>query len=470
MYDNFEKEVQQKMEELALNPSAPVWEKVEAEIKVKKRRKRTIFWFLFTGLLFAGGGWWVYQSLRDDNRQLSLQTNMKASKNLQTDTVLKSSETSKNKNNPIFTDTVSIKKLTNHQQKNGLRKSEITKPVRIDKNDRKAIIKTVTPDIDREKTNAERTIILMPAKEKINSNSLVIVNSRIETSKALEDKQPLANIIIVDSQEVSKQQLSSVKDSSFNLQIKADETLPVTKDSSLKKKVAATNKKWKKQINVGAGWADYNESAAAIYSVSNLSQSPPLSSFTGSFQPQKTSAGFGFSIGFALSKQLSQKWEMTFGLQYAHNTTHTKLGDKKQQDTTVNYAMDKSLVNEFFTNSAKNNYTNRFDVLELPVSVSYQPSIKLPLYFSIGAAYGRLLSTNALTFSNTSNLYYQNKDNYVRNMLPVSSSIQVRLLSKKGLSIRTGPFVQYNLLKLRKENTTNKPHQFFAGIKTGINF
>jgi hypothetical protein len=109
-------------------------------------------------------------------------------------------------------------------------------------------------------------------------------------------------------------------------------------------------------------------------------------------------------------------------------------------------------------------------VVELPVTISYQPSLQLPLYISLGAAYGRLVSTNALTFSNTANVYYPNNDNYVRNMLPVSSSVQVALFSKKKISLRVGPSVQYNLLKLRKENIGGKPHLFFAGIKTAVNF
>ncbi|HEY0749958.1 MAG TPA: hypothetical protein VGD26_02305, partial [Chitinophagaceae bacterium] len=51
---NFEKQVQQKMEELNLTPSAPVWQKVNEEIRKKKDRRRLILW-LFLFLLVGGG-------------------------------------------------------------------------------------------------------------------------------------------------------------------------------------------------------------------------------------------------------------------------------------------------------------------------------------------------------------------------------------------------------------------------------
>lgn len=61
---NFEKQVQQKMEELSLTPSAPVWQKVEGEIRKKKDRRRLIFWLLPL-LLVGGGAWWLLSGTGD---------------------------------------------------------------------------------------------------------------------------------------------------------------------------------------------------------------------------------------------------------------------------------------------------------------------------------------------------------------------------------------------------------------------
>ncbi len=52
MHENeFEKQVQKKMEELQFAPSDAVWQKVDKEINRKENRRRTLFWlFFFFGL------------------------------------------------------------------------------------------------------------------------------------------------------------------------------------------------------------------------------------------------------------------------------------------------------------------------------------------------------------------------------------------------------------------------------------
>jgi len=50
----FEKQVQQKMEELSFSPSDAVWLKVDAEINRKRKRRGVFFWLLFScGYLYG---------------------------------------------------------------------------------------------------------------------------------------------------------------------------------------------------------------------------------------------------------------------------------------------------------------------------------------------------------------------------------------------------------------------------------
>ena len=46
----FEKNIQQKMEELKLAPADAVWQKVEAELPKEKKRRWIVFLLLFAGL------------------------------------------------------------------------------------------------------------------------------------------------------------------------------------------------------------------------------------------------------------------------------------------------------------------------------------------------------------------------------------------------------------------------------------
>ena len=64
---NFEKQVKQKMEELSLTPSEPVWQKVEEQIRKKRDRRRLLFWLPFTVLFLGGGILLVTNNIRNTN-------------------------------------------------------------------------------------------------------------------------------------------------------------------------------------------------------------------------------------------------------------------------------------------------------------------------------------------------------------------------------------------------------------------
>ncbi len=83
MHDSFEKKVQKKMEELSLTPSAPVWEKVEMEIKPEKKKKRAFFWIPFLGLLLAGG--YAAYILFNDKKEAQVSSTFLPSKNIDND-------------------------------------------------------------------------------------------------------------------------------------------------------------------------------------------------------------------------------------------------------------------------------------------------------------------------------------------------------------------------------------------------
>src|SRR5215204_645290 len=81
MQDRFEKEVQNKMEELRLTPAVPVWEKIELEIRPEKKRQRAILWFLLAGLFLSGSAWWLYQSFDNNHRQINSEDSVNNSQN-----------------------------------------------------------------------------------------------------------------------------------------------------------------------------------------------------------------------------------------------------------------------------------------------------------------------------------------------------------------------------------------------------
>lgn len=65
----FEKQVQQKMQELKFQPGADVWARVQADMQKKRRRRPVLLWMLLAGLMI-GSAWILYTTVgNNDNTQ-----------------------------------------------------------------------------------------------------------------------------------------------------------------------------------------------------------------------------------------------------------------------------------------------------------------------------------------------------------------------------------------------------------------
>ena len=97
--NEFEKRVQQQMEEFKLRPSDAVWEKVEEELRKKKKRRVVFFIFLLAGFSLLGyTGYFVFNNYSKQtiaDQTFTQQTNNdSAEKNNVTDSPATSSTTS----------------------------------------------------------------------------------------------------------------------------------------------------------------------------------------------------------------------------------------------------------------------------------------------------------------------------------------------------------------------------------------
>ncbi len=472
MQTNFEKDVQQKMDELSLSPSATVWERVELEIRPEKRKRRGIFWLLLAALLLLGGEWWLHQSFENNHRE-SVEKNSRQNHTKQTaeaPTTITDNQAENKKGNETEKGSSQIK---TSPTKNTATFGEKTKPVKISSlvAKRKASFKTQSGAVAVQASvnkKPETTAVDIISK----ADAAPIEN---ESTKAVATVDSMRLQTIATQLSIDKTDLVKIKEERKEASLPGIDSIAKNNDSVSKKKMASASK-WRRQVGFSAGISGYAtgpffqsfNSSRSSYNASALS-SPGTPAVTAA-QSSPTASGFHFSLDFLMVKSLSKRWEFSIGLQYAYTSTHQKVGDKKTADTTVQFAADKSTASGFYTNTGTADYTAHFHFVELPVSLSFKPSLRLPLYVSMGAAYGKLISTNALTFSSTSNLYYQNKENYLRNAFSISSSVQMNVLSKKKLSLRTGPFAQYNTIKLQKEASSGTPHLITAGIKAAIIF
>jgi hypothetical protein len=126
-------------------------------------------------------------------------------------------------------------------------------------------------------------------------------------------------------------------------------------------------------------------------------------------------------------------------------------------------------VGGYYFNSSQSDYTLRYGLLSLPVSLSYRFTASSPLSLLLVASYGRVLSGNALGFDRSVGVYFRNNENLNRNQFSLSSSLQYRLVNRTSFRINAGPVVHYQVTNFHKDKSWT-PDRFFMGFKSSFQF
>lgn len=487
MQNEFEKQVQQKMEDLKLVPSEPVWQKVELQIRGRREKRRFIFFLLPVGLLLAGAiAYWMWDS--SDNNTIA-----KKQESFPSPIVNQSKQNFKKENTNEKTNNVTVQNKTSNQTKNN------SKPVIHQSSVSASPIATDLKSLPERKTKTQARIINQKIsfgkvdKEKIplidKSNSSIAENKKTETSSEQIQKESLvlkdtATSYVGEnnttSQQVQTEQPKNMVVDSADKKEKNSIISPVDSQQIISKKKIVSSPKWKKTITIQLGTSRFREGLfAGIFDGGQKSMdyaSSPQGNVNGGqtiFYPSAVTKGFSFVAGGGVERSLGKRLQFNASIQYHYYSTHTQVGTSRRQDTSFRYASSMVTASSFYNNTTatiKKDYTNKFGIVEIPVSIGYQLFRRLPLQFSIGASYGRLLKSNLLTFDHTSNLYYYNKDNNVKNFMSVFSSLQYRITNKNKMKITAGPVWQFNPTEIQKENRYTIPHLFFWGLKTDISF
>jgi hypothetical protein len=448
MQGNFEKKVQEKLEDLYLQPSVPVWEKIELQLQPEKRR-RVVFWWLLALVLLSGAGLWLLTGKKDRQAGATLQS---------VPVAIKPSE----KKQTITTGEEEPKNSAQSTQKRPAdnRAKDVSSQAMSSTNPSTLRAATITP-VAQEGSHSLKTL----QADKV-PNTIQEDRSTKPADIVLAEEKPAPSL---SESNKTFDTLSAQKAS----EEKKERLLPVT-DSS-KRKVAAAKQNWSGKILLAAGISNFLSSQ----SVSNSYASPAQSTTPGSTTSRTTQRpdnkpGFSFSIGYAVEKKLSGRFSISVGLQYAYYSTRQKVGSFKVRDTALRFQDKAFEVSGFYSSvssgtATQTNYTNQMHLVELPLSLQYRPFSGLPISFTGGASYGRLAHSNVLTYDAAANIYYVNKENNRRHSLALFSAVQYTVPSKNQLKVRFGPVIQYNVLPLQKVSNT-KQHLLFAGLKTDINF
>jgi len=448
--NNFEKQVQQKMEQLQIAPSDAAWNNVEKRIAQKKERGKWIFILPVFILLLLLSAYFLSYNSKESNIPGNQNENRRiAKKEIEKNNSPKinvSDLEEKTSNSPKTKTTIAEVKRDNQatfkptQSKNDHQK--------IDKSNLKTGFPVAHLSEDSDKNEIENDNKIKNNKKSLLARKSDSVDHSIEENIALTTfENKISNEDIEEKTALINQDL---KDSAA--------VSDLSKIATMKKE----RSRWKIGFTFSAG------TSSAGYEVlsQNKSALDYASPVTGSgglpnngYVPSNLSGSLAASAGAFIEKNILGKNKISIGLSYRYSSTKNKVGNK----------IDSAQV-LYFSSSQLKNYHNQFHFLQVPVNFKLRlnPKRSLPLYWNAGIAISQLISSNALQFRSDRGLYYGDNSVFNKTQIGISTGFSATLFSEKTLPVDIGPYFYYGATKIADKRLYNKTHFSSIGISAEI--
>ncbi len=450
----FEKQVQQKMEELKLLPADAVWQKVEAGLPAEKKPRRWVFFILLFAALLTGSAL-LWDKFNTNDKEVA-ENNVAAKENI----VQNNTAQNKQEKEKLIADELTANEKNNNGSKieyGTNNNSKITTAVKI--KTRQAGVADNTFNTDAIAGNPK--YLKTKAALKIKIKAPVVADDIQEFIAVPIDKNITANgktIIKVEAPvAVSNNLIEDVKKSAGDSStvINKDEAVVINSDTS--KVITATksekkknNPQWQYRIVVAAGTSNAKSGLfgnkpvfadAVAFSASGIPVGVPVGT-----KPNAPSTGTAFNIGFYVQKELSARWKFGTGLNYVYQSNTIKVGSKIDTAAnfyfnSLNFRLDAS---SYYRGGDLIDYKNKFHLLEIPLFFEWKLSKKSPVYVEGGPTLMYLINSNALIYSNGSASYFTDAAIFNKLLLSFTAGAGINLAPKTKLPFSIGYQFKYS--------------------------
>jgi len=456
--NEFEKKLQQKMDELQVQPAEELWPKIKAEVaKRNGRRRRFIFFFLLAAMLFAGlllTDIFKGKGKNDSSiaaTQLKNQIDNTATANTG---LANSNEPVKQAvNEPVQQSTAVVAKSLDEANTLGQKPLAVTnhigKTAKIKGTKKGAVKMNVAGGLQDEMESEKES----SAGQQYNE----VVNTAVVPDTIDEEKKSTTKDNSIEKDEVKKEVV-------INEPAKKETIKPQQKTAgeAVKTGKKKNSNSWNIAFSLTVGRSSTGNSyltdkslAAYQDNVGNSAGSPGSYLYT----PSSTKPGFAFAAGIKLVRNLSAHNSIAAGLQYAAQNTLINTGERVYASTAVR--------DVFFTQGSTKSYTNHYHFISIPVSFSTSVLHigKSNLNLEAGMSLSRLISTNALNFNTTQGLYYPDNSLFNKTIVGLSAAASINLFPASKFSFSAGPEFTYSLTPLASAGMYSKSHYSFLGIR-----
>lgn len=462
----FEKQVRQKLGDLKLAPTPASWEKIENEIRERKRRRAPIFWLPLLLLGLGAAGYFMLQPTFTNAPVAINNTNTKETGEVKT---ISPNHTTGGEEKPVQPQ--SPASANNETVEN-------TQPAIVNKK-QLAVINGQTIPVNK----SAKTGIALNKKEEVKETE--IIKEEENTPGQVEDSSP------VDANELNtpahgNDPVTGKEPGKITLQNPVP-TQDVAKDpeqnkTAQEKKDKSKNKKWSFGVSASGGVSAINEGKFVNFSttqVEDVRAVPDLGAYpsqlpSNAYGPpppppaSKLYPGFSFSVGATAKYELSNRFALSAGVNYLQMNTITKVGYKMNNRQIVSSALGFNTVNTYYlpTDNYVNEYKNRYHFIEVPVTLHTRinNSKKLPIYWNAGIAASTLLSSTALHYDGTTGVYYKDDALLSQVQGAVMTGFSFSLFNKSSKPLWIGPTVRYNISPVLKKNISSSKNFMGLGL------
>jgi hypothetical protein len=221
------------------------------------------------------------------------------------------------------------------------------------------------------------------------------------------------------------------------------------------------------RLNAAQASAAVSPTAVSFYNINGSSQGK---AYISDVRPNAS-----FSGGIYLQKGLSDRLTFNTGMILHYFSNGITIG--QQVNTYVQASA--SFVNPaalatapsaaVYTAGNQRSFINRYYFLELPLNVQWQvnKSHLLPLFLEGGFSLARVMSANALLYDSETGVYSKQGEQINKTQLYVSTAFMAGL-PIRGLHVEVGPQVQYGLTPIVDNHSLGDQHFFYAGLKVVV--
>lgn len=462
MQNNFEKQVQEKLDELKFAPTAPVWENIEKQIRTKKERRRLAFWLPVWLLLLGGGSWWWINGVQKPGSIADLPQKPVLSK----------------EHSPSG-------KKVQHTADEGQQAIEKSKEFIMAGTEKGRTVQKASPGSERpgaiqflstrSKNQKTPSAILAPSRTNTEKEALT-VHAQTQTGSSetgVENRQETAQPVIRGQERAAllqkQEEAGKTTPASKIADAGGDSTALIIEKTEKQQKPGFS--KWQFGITLNAGISGVSKglnmlSDDKVMFDAYSSAYTPNNSVVSS-KPSPIKKRVAFAAGILAKRKLSNRLAVAGGLQYNYYSNQIAVGQLRNQDTVINNMRQAA---QFYLNSGIGfkDHVNQFHFVSLPIALEWQLWKKAPLQLQAGLSLQQLVSTNALVFDEGSGVYYSDKNAFRKTQVFSTFGLSYTVLNKKSTSLLIGPLLQYGLTKAEKDNSNH--HLFSLGLSAQLFF